>query len=265
MGLHFYATGDLKVPEAGKVQEKYESQPDKLRWAMKPVFLNHLLQSEEKIIYVDNDIFFFATAHFIFEQLEQHSVLLTPHWFPENPYPESEHFLNTFQIGLYNAGFFACSRKALPTLHWWTHLCLFAMERNLPQGLFDDQRYLDAVPVINETAGIVRHRGCNIGSWNVHQNKRVRTGDEVLINGTFPVIFIHFNNETIKHIANGNDNMLLPYLDKYRKAFALTGKQLDHFKEQASGVGFGPVQQIKRKVRLRTRVRNLLIHLSQKL
>lgn len=265
--LRYYSIDKLMdEPFVREIVDKYSYRNDYMRWALKPVLLLYLNKKFGKIIYVDNDIYFFKKFDFLFEELDQYSVLLTPHWCSFLPLPNEENFKTNFQIGLFNAGFVGASDHASEILSWWTKACLYKMERNDKEGLFDDQRYLDLVPVIDEKAGILRHRGCNLGSWNMHQNKRTLVNNEVLINGSFPVVFVHFNHDTIWHILNGNDKLLQPYFAAYEKAFAKTGNDLQtYIKSLQDWKNLDIIHKLKHKTLIRTRLKNWLFRLSQKL
>lgn len=258
----YYTPNDLSDGRALELTHKYKTNADYLRWGLKPVFIQHLLNKCEQVIYVDNDIYFFNPFDFLFEQLLHHSLLLTPHWSSFSPFPFDENFMTAYQIGLFNAGFVGANRKALTILKWWSDACLYSMESDFCRGFFVDQRYLDLSLVIDPEVGIVRHLGCNLGSWNMHQNKRVKLNEKVLIAGKYPVVFIHFNNETITHILNGNDQLLRSYFTEYEQAFSLTGYQLNDFKHRAKP---HLIIQIKRKLLFRTRLKRFLFQLSQKI
>ena len=100
-------------------------------------------------------------------------------------------------------------------MQWWVDCCAYRCEKSAVRGLFDDQKYLDLVPILEETAYIMRHKGCNVAGWNTEVCKREMVNGEVLIDGTYPVVFIHFNDTTIREIANGNDKALMPHYQKY--------------------------------------------------
>ena len=130
-----------------------------------------------------------------------------------------------------------------------------------------DQRYLDMIPVIDEGATIIRHQGCNVGSWNIETYKRVPQPDgSVLINDRYPIIFIHFNHETIQHIVNGDDGNLKPYYNQYHKVFSSSGKVLEEFvKKLDDWKRTGFYLEVKRKLSLRTRIKQSLFNLAKKL
>src|SRR5437016_3117781 len=61
--------------ESGKeIIVKYRRDKDKLRWSLKSVFMKFLLDREEidKVIYVDNDLFFYSDYQFLFDLLDSH-------------------------------------------------------------------------------------------------------------------------------------------------------------------------------------------------
>ena len=216
----FWKVADLKSElSASVILEKYSGKPDKLRWSLKPVFLKFLLQREiGKVLYIDNDQFFYSDYSFLFDLLDQHSVLLTPHYYPNSPKKEQNWLEANFRVGLYNAGFVGANKNAANTLQWWADCCAYRCEKNSFRGLFDDQKYLDLIPVMDEGAHIVRNKGCNLASWNRELCERTTINGEVKISGEFPVVFIHFNPFTLREIAAGRDPLLLPHYNTYVEA-----------------------------------------------
>lgn len=214
----YYSLNDMPVNSTlQKIVTRYKLLPDKLRWSLKPVFMMYLLNAKkaERVLYVDNDQFFYSSPSFLFDLLQQYSILLTPHHYKVNPNRHQNWFEANFRVGLFNAGFVGASDKGLDTLAWWAECCAYRCEKNPFRGLFDDQKYLDLVPVIDENAHIVRHRGCNVAGWNTELCERTAVGDDILINHQFPIVFVHYNYTTVREIASGNDVLLQPFLDKY--------------------------------------------------
>jgi len=218
--LYFYTTGDLtQITSAADICSKYAGSADKLRWSLKPVFLNYLLQTKaEKVIYIDNDIFFYKDCTFLFDMLDEYDFLLTPHYYPHDPKQNQNWLEANFKVGLYNAGFVAVSKAAGESLDWWAKCCAYRCEKNMLRGTFDDQKYLDLIPVINEKAQIIRHKGCNVAEWNRSVITRTESENEVLLDGIYPLIFIHFNNTTIRAIIENNEPVLKKSFDIYFEA-----------------------------------------------
>ena len=196
---------------------KYRRDKDKLRWALKPVLMKHLLGKSdiEKIIYLDNDLFFYSEYQFLFDLLEAHSFILTPHYYKNDPEKDQNMLEANFRVGMFNAGFVGANRNGRDTLQWWADCCEYRCEKNNFRGLFDDQKYLDLIPVMEESAHIVRHRGCNIAGWNIELCKREMVNGEIKIDNEFPVVFVHFNAYTIRKILQGEDVLLAPLYEQY--------------------------------------------------
>lgn len=216
----FWKLSDLKhIPVAQSIISKYTKWPDKLRWSLKPVFMQFLLERlTEQLIYVDNDQFFYSDYRFLFDLLNQHSFLLTPHYYKHSPLVEQNWLEASYKVGLYNAGFIGASRAGLKTLQWWAECCEYRCEKNYFRGLFDDQRYLDLIPVMDETAHVVRHKGCNLAGWNYDWCPRTIEDGVLKIDGKYPVVFIHFNLFTIREIVEQRDVQLVPYYTAYQAA-----------------------------------------------
>lgn len=199
-----------------RVYEKYGSDKDKTRWSLKAILLQHLLSSYDKVVYVDNDIYFISSPEFLWSELDTNDVLLTPHHYPRNPEKDQNWLEANFKLGLYNAGFVAVNRKAIDVLKWWAACCLYRCEKSLLRGLFDDQKYLDLMPIVHPNTKVLQHQGCNVAGWNVDVCKR--TTDEsgtVTINNKWPIVFVHFNGFSIRAILSGEDPLLKPHLDEY--------------------------------------------------
>lgn len=217
-GCRFYGLQEIAgTPVAQTIIAKYKGNSNKLRWSLKPVMLQWLLKQKaiDRVIYLDNDLFFYSAWQFMFELLQTHSLLLTPHYYKHDPTREQNWFEANFRVGLYNAGFVGASRQATGTLQWWAESCAYRCEKNAWRGLFDDQKYLDLVPVMEEKAHVLRHKGCNVAGWNQELCPRIKSGNDVLIDGKFPVVFIHFNNYTISELLNGIDSLLVPHYERY--------------------------------------------------
>lgn len=199
-----------------QVFDKYENNKDHTRWSLKPVLIGELLQTHEKVIYLDNDLGFFSGPSFLFDELDSQDILLTAHNYPRNPNAKQNWLEANFKVGLYNAGFIAVNRHAKHIMDWWADCCLYRCEKSLIRGLFDDQKYLDLVPVMHPKTKVLEHLGCNVAGWNVDICSRKPQEDgSVLINGKWPIVFVHFNGFSIRAIIQGEDPLLLPYYEEY--------------------------------------------------
>lgn len=197
---------------------------DKRRWACKPFFMLHLLnKGYDAVIYVDNDICFYASPDFLFDKLKEQSILLTPHYYPADPQKNQIWLEANFRVGLYNAGFIGVSKKGIEALQWWGNCCLYNVKKAYFRGLFDDQKYLDLMPVLFDGIEILKHRGCNVAGWNVETSIRsLNENGELRLSKYWPLIFIHYNYFTIQGILSQKDPLLQPYWERYLE---LIGKE----------------------------------------
>lgn len=237
--IKMYSVADMNAEEiVRKIAAKYAHQKDRLRWSLKPCFLKFLLiqGGTDKVIYLDNDLFFFNDYAFLFDELNDHAFLLTPHYYDRSPKKDQNWLEANFRAGLFNAGFIAVNKNAVSTLQWWAECCLYRCKKSAFRGTFDDQKYLDLIPVMREDAAILRHQGCNVAEWNRFLCLRQVVNGQVLINGMWPIIFIHFNYTTIREIMNGTEPHLVSHFDRYfqtLKKYKPTLQQADLYKPVA--------------------------------
>jgi len=198
------------------------------RWSMKPVLINYLLQKKglQKVIYSDADIYFYSDYNFLLEDLDNYHVLISPHWRSSDPQKELSNFEILFTSGIYNGGFIAGNRNAVPAMEWWARACEFICIKDPSRGMFGDQTHLNLLPVYFDHVGIVKHRGCNVANWNMVECSRTITANNaVIIDDKYPVVFIHFTESTINGIVSGVDGLLLPYLEKYYESINYYAKE----------------------------------------
>ena len=266
--LHLLHISDLRnFGPTDALLNKYHNCPDALRWSMKPVLIQYLLeQRHEKVIFTDCDIYFVSNGNFLFDELENAAILLTPHWTTPDPQERESDFLSFFNYGAFNAGFIGATREGIPALKWWAEACKYRIEVNHAQGLHVDQKYLDALPVFFEDVKILRHKGCNVSFWNQQVCRRQMVNGQVKINGIYPVVFIHFNRNYIPELLEGNDREIFPYFEQFRKTFEQTGYTLDQFiSNLPDHKSPGLLSRTKYRLRIRTRIKNWLYRLSKAL
>lgn len=219
---------DMALALASKYRNDYM---DGYRWAMKPVFMIHLLQESglEKVLYLDSDLFFFDDPRFLFELLDAHRMILTPHWrCADRPEDDPIHFRTNFLDGIYNAGFVGARRDAVVILRFWANLCRYACTIRQQDGYYVDQKYLDILHSRFEGVGVVRHRGCNVSDWNRDDCKRTALEDgRVVIHGHFPIVFIHFTTDLMASIIAGVDPLLQPHFIAYARTLQRLNPAID--------------------------------------
>lgn len=227
--IRFYSLANIKHdPVVERKIGKYGLASDSLRWGLKPDFLRYLIamQSIEKVLCLDCDLYFVNNFDFLYYDLEKWPVLITPHWRTIWPHIDANEFEMHLNHGICNAGFFAASDKALDFLAWWSKATEYKCEINTAQGLYVDQRYLDLAPFyFPEIVKVLQHQGCNVAIWNTKTCRRHENDGEILINGKWPIVFIHMSSGTIQH-ADGNDRAMLRYIEPYLSDLEEVRKEL---------------------------------------
>lgn len=268
-GIEILRLKDIGNTDIGNaILKKYaNSHNDVFRWSLKPVIIHHLIScGYSKVIFTDPDIYFTGNASFITDLLDKYTILLTPHWADMDIINNADSVFSVLKGGLFNAGFVAANSKGLSAIRCWANMCHYKMERREDLGIYDDQKYLDILPVQFENVHILKHQGCNLASWNIQTCKRELVNGKLLINNQFEPIFIHFTKDTIINILNRNDALLKPYLDEYIRLLGENGfdllKSLENFDPVRYDTSF---YKLKHKLRLRTRLKRFLYKLAEKL
>lgn len=187
--------------------------------SIKPAsFLYFIEKTEyEKIIYLDPDIYIYSSLSPIYEILENHSIVLTPHITTikdsyEGDLPES----NLMGSGVFNLGF--CGIKKTTTskkmLSWWHDRLQDKCYIDAYNFYFTDQKWMDFLPCYftSDELHISHHLGMNIAPWNFfereifieNQEIKVRNRQKILQNNDYPVIFVHYSGYNYIEMKKGN-------------------------------------------------------------
>lgn len=157
----------------------------------------------EKVIYLDPDIYVTRPLDFIYECLNDKSIVLTPHYCDIEEHFDGAVSEETFnKVGIYNLGFCALKNNKVgqEIAKWWQNRLQYKCYSQSSEGLFVDQKWMDYIPGFFPDATCVSsHHGMNVAIWNLHERelfidekqgymiRRKKTGDE------FPLLFFHFS------------------------------------------------------------------------
>lgn len=195
LNIKIYNLSDIKSKIGQQIIRKYKNNLDKLRWGLKPVFLNLLLKKHNNVLYCDNDLYFFKSPKLYFDLLDSKSLLLTPHFY-KSEYNHEQNWLEAnFKVGLYNAGFVGASKMGVEALNWWAGCCLYNIKKSFRRGLFDDQKYLDLLPILFNNVEVLKNKGSNVAGWNYN----------VLRPEAKEIIFIHFADLSLREFQKPNN------------------------------------------------------------
>jgi len=200
---------ELAIPDFHSVAFKYDIL--ELNTNVKPTFLTALLdRGIEAVVYLDPDIFVFQNLSPVFDALEKHAVVLTPHALSPFPDPASE--VTLLSAGVFNLGFVAVrnSPEARHFLSWWEVRCLNLGFDEPRTALFVDQKWTNLVPCFFESVALLKHRGCNVAYWNLHERELSQQEGKWVVNGSDPLMFFHFSGVSVD-----GDARISKYTDEY--------------------------------------------------
>ena len=211
---------DLGIPDFESIAFKYDIL--ELNTAVKPTFMKSLLdRGVDELIYFDPDILICSSVELIFEALGNHAIVLTPHsTSPNAALPDVESML--LFSGVFNLGFLAVSKaaEARRFLDWWEERCLILGYQERMSGLFVDQKWINLVPCFFNSVYILKHHGCNVAYWNLHERFIEKSSTSWIVNGQVPLVFFHFSGISVdggSTISRGFDQFNLisrPDLDE---------------------------------------------------
>jgi lipopolysaccharide biosynthesis glycosyltransferase len=201
---------DLDIPNFEHVAFKYDIL--ELNTNVKPTFVQRLLQSYDKVVYLDPDIFVYSSLQPIYDLLDEHGVVLTPHItrpIDDDELPSEQEFMTS---GIYNLGFAAFNRspEAAELLAWWERRCLSLAYNEQAQGLFVDQKWMDFAPSLCSTTAILREPQYNMAYWNMHERQISWTDGVPYANGR-PLVFFHFSG-----LPPAEDDRVSKYQTRFR-------------------------------------------------
>jgi hypothetical protein len=200
---------ELAIPAFSSVAFKYDIL--ELNTNVKPTFLIALLdRGIEEVVYLDPDIFVYQELSPVFDALEKQVVVLTPHALSPFPDPQSE--VTLLSAGAFNLGFIAVrnSPEARQFLSWWEVRCLNLAYDEPRTALFVDQKWISLVPCFFDSVAILKHRGCNMAYWNLHERQLSHHDGKWIVNGTDSLVFFHFSG-----ISVDGDGRISKYTDDY--------------------------------------------------
>lgn len=218
LALNNYSQSDCELPA-------HIGPLDYLRWSVKPLFSNILLEKYHKIFFCDHDLYFYSDFSFLDELSEGKSICLSPHW-RTIYHSYGREWQYNYRHGVFNGGFFIVSRAGKKIMDWWAEMCLFRCSASC-EYTYVDQKYLDLVPLYFDDVEVIKHKGCNVADWNRTYLERKQTPDGVMVGGQ-PIVFIHYSRVTVESIRGGDDHLLHDHLVEYEKQLEKTRMFLIH-------------------------------------
>lgn len=207
---------DLDIPDFRSVAFKYDVL--ELNTNVKATFLKSLLnRGLDEVVYLDPDIFIYQSLEPIFNALEKHSIVLTPHALSPHPGDHGRSELSHLKNGIYNLGFIAVRQNSETRrfLSWWEDRCWNFAYATPQSYMFVDQKWIDLAACFFDSIGLLKHQGCNVAYWNLYERFVTHVDGKMTVNSNDPLIFFHFSGIRI----DGNDR-----ISKHFDAFDLASR-----------------------------------------
>lgn len=182
--------------------------------SIKPKCFEYVFSEEyDKAIYFDPDIFIFNSVSVIYDTLDYHSIILTPHITQiETFYTGNLEENKLLYSGAYNLGFLALKNNEISNslLEWWNKRLEEYCFQTITENLFTDQKWIDLIPsYFGEEVKIERNMGLNMAPWNFHERKLLIENNQYKvvnrnnnINRKYDLIFVHFSGYNYKALLN---------------------------------------------------------------
>lgn len=193
-GLHVIWVEDLGVPQFR--QHAFAFDVIELSTNVKPAALKRLLETYDVALYIDPDIKIYSRLAPVFDALETASVVVTPHTNLPVVDGNKPDDVDLLRFGAFNLGFVGVSRcdEGIGFLDWWSDRCLRFGFYEPQLGLAVDQKWVDLAPAFFPRLRILHDLGLNVAFWNLHERTMTRSEQGWLVNGQYPLCFIHFSS-----------------------------------------------------------------------
>ena len=173
---------DLRVAQTNRSKLEY-------LFCLTPYLIEYtfLLHSNEIVIYIDSDIYFFASPTKALNSLRRDAdVAIVPHRFIE----ESKYLE---RYGKFNVGWMAFrpTDESRKVLNWWREKCFESTSCIVTEESFADQKYLDQFTTISARISIANNLGENAAPWNCYSIDKIANARIAIRNEE--LIYFHFS------------------------------------------------------------------------
>jgi glycosyltransferase involved in cell wall biosynthesis len=149
----------------------------------------------DEACYIDPDILLFSGMDEVFDALQDHSCVLTPHMLSPLQDGKEPSDLTIMKSGVYNLGFLGLKNDedGLGLAKWWADRCFLNCRVDIAGNMFTDQRWMDLAPVFVRRPFILRHPGYNVAYWNLLHRIVTKDRDGTWIVNGERLVFFHFS------------------------------------------------------------------------
>jgi hypothetical protein len=226
---------DLNFPAYLKCAFKYNII--ELNTALKPFATLYLLDSYERVIYLDPDTCVFSPLTTVHAGLDVYAAVFTPHALSHYEGTGRPSDRDLLRFGTCNLGFYAVRRSASAQamLNWWHERCHIDCFYEPQVGLGVDQKWIDLVFSFFQDMGILRDPGLNVAFWNLHERAISHTKIGWRVNNESALCFVHFSS-----FVESDEQAVAEKQTRYavgsRQDFALAGSVYRNYLQRAKAL-----------------------------
>lgn len=195
--------GDEWIPDWRHMAIKYDVV--EFSTSIKPFCIRKFFnEGYAKVMYIDPDIYFFDSVEYVWDHLDNYSVVLTPHrCYPIQGATNSIDEASVSNFGIYNLGFIGLKNDEVGNkiAEWWCEKLSSQCYNSKSEGLFVDQKWMDFIPAFYPSNVLITHHlGLNAAEWNLQERDFYFDGDKPMVRNkynpeeTFPLVFFHFSS-----------------------------------------------------------------------
>jgi len=237
-GFKAYSISDIGFPAEDYNQILRRNSPFQIACIMKSFFAKFLLMKKgiQKLLYTDVDILFFSSVHEVIDRLETSNFVLTPHFLSRSANKTEAQIkfeASANAAGIFNMGFFGISKglESFEFLDWWWSRVQTICKRDIQNGFFDDQKWIDSVPALFDGVAVARNPGFNVANWNLHERDLREAHGRYLV-GSKRLAFFHFSGyrpdqayrlSSYKNVDVRNSPVLKSLCETYKRELKKNG------------------------------------------
>ena len=186
---------DTGVPQLEQLAFRYDII--EFSTSLKPFLTLQLLQQARRVVFLDPDTCIYHSLQPILEDLETHSIILTPHYLKPQSDDVRESDVGMMRFGSFNLGFYAVkdSEQGQSFLGWWSRRCIDLCYMESQFGLSTDQKWVTIAPALFQDLHVSFNPGYNAAPWNLFERQlSVDADGKFWVNDAYPLVFFHFSN-----------------------------------------------------------------------
>jgi hypothetical protein len=189
-GVHLLDKDDLVASTPGLEPAEANRSRVEFFFTCTPALVCHVMTlspDADWVIYLDADMYFFASPQRVFKEVEDGDVGIVPHRFPE-------HLKSLEQYGVFNVAWvmFRTTRAGRDCAEWWRDRCLEWCYDHPDNGRYADQGYLNEFPNHCPTTVVITDPAVNVAPWNLGRHG-IEEVDQTIYVDDQKLIFFHFH------------------------------------------------------------------------